>query len=459
MPPSSAPETSPNLERLVSSLRLVVSEGREKTEQAYDELVNGFRKYDQKLPKARLRKPFAAWIKNKLSRQDLDSVLLAKFGTHWTHLGKTTGEQTYRQTAATHLGLDNSLDLYLWFGTRGVIENRQKDEKAKGQHYLLHEIQPREILQAKKQLSRTMASSSNKAASQPVEKPVVIPTIRAIQEFKKTSDSDAHPSPAAMSSNPVGEDTEDRDTSNGGGGPQDEAAACLNGVGSLSGQVVQEQRPSTAATRGLSADDSGIGGMDLNDFAVGPGNNEDGSDEEGNDASDPMGNDFVADDDRFAEKDGMVLTKEPVTGQSAGSPESTTEYQDCPPIEEYTGPLNEETQQAPDGENAQVILNSGAYSNKPDDLAKAKQTSEAVGEKDLSKSDRFQALKAFLSDGYHAVKTAMEVDSKLQSRQVAAIEVATDADTAMAGIKEDMMSRLMAIQASACSDNQFSSEA
>ncbi|KAF4772815.1 hypothetical protein HER10_EVM0008664 [Colletotrichum scovillei] len=255
-----------------------------------------------------------------------------------------------------------------------------------------------------------MASSSNQAGSQAMRKPVLAnPSTIDVQEFEETSEANTRTSPAPVSSNEAEEDPrgpQDQDTSKGGERQRPEGVASLKDVGSLSGQAVQKQGTKTAANRGHSPQDSGIGGISLsnNDFDLS--NDEDGSNMGEHEAIGPLGNDIVAD-------------------------HPTPDFQECRQIAE-------------DGLG---------------DLAKTKNTSEAVGGKDLSTDDQVKAFQDFLRNGYHAVKDAIETDVELQGRQAAATEAAAEAGTAITNIKDDMMNRLEAIEASASSNNQLSSAA
>ncbi|KAI3545127.1 hypothetical protein CABS01_11789 [Colletotrichum abscissum] len=254
-----------------------------------------------------------------------------------------------------------------------------------------------------------MASSSNQAGSQAVPKPALLQATSSIQYFQQTSESNNRPSPATVSSSEVEEDSrgpQDQDTSKGGERQQPEDAASLKYGVSLSGQAVQQQGTKTAANRGHSLHDSGIGGMFLCNDNFYSSNDEDGSNVGEHEAIGPMGNEIVEDN-------------------------PTPDFQECRQIAE----------------------------DDLGDLDKSKNTSEAVRGKDLSTDDQFQAFQDFLRDGYHAVKNAMETDVELQGRQAAATEAAAKAGTAITSIKEDMMSRLKAIEASASSNDQLSSAA
>ncbi|KAI8224427.1 hypothetical protein K4K54_005310 [Colletotrichum sp. SAR 10_86] len=235
-----------------------------------------------------------------------------------------------------------------------LIENREKDEKAKHQHYLVQEIQPREIVQAKKQLSeatQAMASSSKNAGSQPGQKPAAVANTKVAHEAQSSGPL-AQQSPSSMSSRAAGVGISDaKATLKGGGDPEDEAAASLHSVGSQAVQEVQRQtlheRPSTTAARGHIAEDSGLGGMDETGHdGMGGFNSNDGLDDDGNeyDAGNEMGNDPVEDDDISAEKAGVASAKKHVLAQSDGSLASSSEYQDCDAIEERSGLLDKEVQ-------------------------------------------------------------------------------------------------------------------
>ncbi|KAI8308921.1 hypothetical protein K4K59_009628 [Colletotrichum sp. SAR11_240] len=322
-----------------------------------------------------------------------------------------------------------------------------------------------------------MAGSSKNAGSQPTQKPTPVPKTRAIPEaLKQTSDTNDQPLPSSISSNATEKRNSDAQaTPKGGGDPEDEAAASLHSVGSHAGLTVQRQtlheRPSTTPARGHIAEDSGLGGMDDNGLD-GMGNfNSNGNsddDEREYDASNAIDNDLVEGEDISAEKDGVASAKEHVPAQSDGSLNSSSEYDDCETFEERSGPRDKESQQAPGKETVQSILKSGASSYKPGELAIFKQTQKNVGETErgigninatLSEDARFEAFRTFLKEGYFAVKTAMDVDGRLHTEQLAATKAAADADKAMTGITGDMMSRLTAIQKSACSDTQLSLEA
>ncbi|KAI8162923.1 hypothetical protein K4K49_005755 [Colletotrichum sp. SAR 10_70] len=320
-----------------------------------------------------------------------------------------------------------------------------------------------------------MASSSKNAGSQPGQKPAAVANTKVAHEAQ-TSGPLAQKSPSSMSSRAAGVGISDaKATLKGGGDPEDEAAASLHSVGSQAVQEVQRQtlheRPSTTAARGHIAEDSGLGGMDETGHdGMGVFNSNDESDDDGNeyDAGNAMGNDPVEDDDISAEKAGVASAKKHVPAQSDGSLNSSSEYDDCETFEERSGPRDKESQQAPGKETVQSILKSGASSYKPGELAIFKQTQKNVGETErgigninaaLSEDARFEAFRTFLKEGYFAVKTAMDVDGRLHTEQLAATKAAADADKAMTGITGDIMSRLTAIQKSACSDTQLSLEA
>ncbi|KAI8251762.1 hypothetical protein K4K58_008392 [Colletotrichum sp. SAR11_239] len=320
-----------------------------------------------------------------------------------------------------------------------------------------------------------MASSSKNAGSQPGQKPAAVANTKVAHEAQSSGPL-AQQSPSSMSSRAAGVGISDaKATLKGGGDPEDEAAASLHSVGRQAVQEVQRQtlheRPSTTAARGHIAEDSGLGGMDdTGHDGMGGFNSNDGSDDDGNeyDAGNEMGNDPVEDDDISAEKAGVASAKKHVPAQSDGSLASSSEYQDCDAIEERSGPRDKEVQQAPGGATFQGILKIGTSSYKPGELAIFKQTQKNVGETErgigninatLSEDARFEAFRTFLKEGYFAVKTAMDVDGRLHTEQLVATKAAADADKAMNGITGDIMSRLAAIQASACSDTQLSLEA
>ncbi|KAI8248955.1 hypothetical protein K4K53_000403 [Colletotrichum sp. SAR 10_77] len=320
-----------------------------------------------------------------------------------------------------------------------------------------------------------MASSSKNAGSHPGQKPAAVANTKVAHEAQSSGPL-AQQSPSSMSSRAAGVGISDaKATSKGGGDPEDEAAASLHGVGSQAVQEVQRQtlheRLSTTAARGHIAEDSGLGGMDETGHdGMGGFNSNDGSDDDGNeyDAGNTMGNDPVEDDDISAEKAGVASAKKHVPAQSDGSLNSSSEYDDCETFEERSGLPDKESQQAPGKETVQSILKSGASSYKPDELAKSKQAQNDVGEPQrgirninatLSADVRFEGFLTFLKEGYSAVETAMDVDGRLQTEQMMATKAAEDAEQAMTGITQAMMSRLTAIQASACSNSRLSSEA
>ncbi|KAJ5005558.1 hypothetical protein K4K48_006788 [Colletotrichum sp. SAR 10_66] len=174
MPPKGGPKNASNLSELVKAFAEAFKASQEQLAKAYDDLASGYQKYESKLPKNRLRVPFAEWASREIEGPILRRVLEARFESHWDSLKKS--EQARRNQALEALGLEHSGELYLWFGEAAVASREawlgldslevtaatlfseiiagRAEKSSRPPHYLRTTFTPSEVIAAKKRLPR-----------------------------------------------------------------------------------------------------------------------------------------------------------------------------------------------------------------------------------------------------------------------------------------------------------------
>ncbi|KAI8210177.1 hypothetical protein K4K52_012675 [Colletotrichum sp. SAR 10_76] len=174
MPPKGGPKNASNLSELVKAFAEAFKASQEQLAKAYDDLASGYQKHESKLPKNRLRIPFAEWASREIEGPVLRRVLEARFESHWDSLKKS--EQARRNQALEALGLEHSGELYLWFGEAAVASREawlgldslevtaatlfseiiagRAEKSSRPPHYLRTTFTPSEVIAAKKRLPR-----------------------------------------------------------------------------------------------------------------------------------------------------------------------------------------------------------------------------------------------------------------------------------------------------------------